>query len=60
MAKGFGLDVVLCAAEEKLNLNVLSVLKLMTEALHVHWYASGRLYARLTKNTRMLNRIGKY
>lgn len=60
MAKGFGLEIELCAAEEKFNLNLLSVLKLMTEALHVHWYASGRLYARLTNNARMLERIGKY
>lgn len=60
MAKGFGLEVELCAAEEKFNLNLLSVLKLMTEALHVHWYVSGRIYARITNNTRMLNRIGKY
>lgn len=60
MAKGHGLKVELCAAEEKFNLNTLSVLKLMTEALHIHWYASGRLYARLTNNERMLNRIGKY
>ena len=60
MAKGFGLEVELCAAEEKFNLSPLSALKLMIEALHVHWYASGRLYARLTNNARMLNRIGKY
>lgn len=60
MAKGFGLEVELCAAEEKFNLNFLSAFKLITEALHVHWYASGRFYARVTNNTRMLERIGKY
>lgn len=60
MARGFGLEVELCAAEEKFNLNVMSVFKLMVEAVHVHWYASGRLYARLTNNTRMLERIGKH
>ena len=60
MAKGFGIEVELCAAEEKFNLSLLSISKLMLEAVHVHWYASGRLYARLTNNARMLNRIGKY
>ena len=60
MAKGHGLEVALCAAEEKLKLNLLSVLKLMVEALHVHWYRSGCLYAKLTNNVGMLNRIGKY
>lgn len=59
MAHGFGLEVNLCAAEEKLNLNLLSVLKLMIEAFHVHWYVSGQLYAHLTNNTRIINRIGK-
>lgn len=59
MAHGFGLEVNLCAAEEKLNLNFLSVLKLMMEAFHIHWYISGQLYAHLTNNTRIINRIGK-
>lgn len=60
MANGFGLDVELCAAEEKMNMSLLSVVKLMIEAIHVHWYISGRIYAKLTNNTSMLNRIGRY
>lgn len=60
MAKGFGLEVDLCAAEEKMNINLLLLLKLMLEALHTHWYISGRVYAKLTNNTRMINRVGKF
>lgn len=59
MADGFGLEVELCAAEEKLSINLLSLSKFMIEALHVHWYISGRLYANLTNNARMMNRVGK-
>lgn len=60
MAEGFGLEVGLCAAEEKLALNLESLSKLMLEAVHIHWYKSGRFYANLTNNKRMLDRIGRY
>lgn len=57
MAEGFGLDVILCAAEDNLKLNLVSVFKLAIEALHVHWYISGHYYAHLTGNDRMIKRI---
>lgn len=60
MAKGFGLDVELCAAEENFRLNPVSFLKLAIEAFHYHWYNSGRVYAHLTNNARMIKRVGKY
>lgn len=58
MSKGFGLDVELCAAEDKLASNLVSLLKLMLEALHVHWYISGHYYAHLTNNKSMIKRVG--
>ncbi len=58
MAEGLGLEVELCAAEDKLNINLLMFLKLMLEALHVHWYIVGRSYAHITKNTRIIKRVG--
>lgn len=58
MAEGFGLDVALCAAEDKLKINVTSLYKLGIEALHVHWYLSGHYYAHLTNNNRIINRVG--
>ncbi len=58
MSEGFGLDIVLCAAEDKLNFNPVMLFKLMLEALHVHWYISGHFYAHLTRNDRIIKRIG--
>ncbi|MCK4864629.1 MAG: YdcF family protein [Gammaproteobacteria bacterium] len=57
-SEGFGLDVVLCAAEDKLKLDFVTLFKLMIEALHVHWYLSGHYYAHLTNNKRIINRLG--
>lgn len=55
---GFGLDVDICAAEGKLNINFITLFKLMVEALHVHWYLSGYYYAHLTNNNRLIKRVG--
>lgn len=60
MAKGFGLDVELCAAEENFKLDLVAILKLLVEGFHYHWYNSGRVYAHLTSNARMIKRVGKY
>lgn len=58
MTEGFGLNVELCAAEDKLSLSFPSIFKLFIEALHVHWYLSGHYYAHLTKNNRIIKRLG--
>ena len=58
MAEGFGLDVSLCAAEKELNINLSSMYKLVIEALQVHWYICGYYYAHLTKNDRIISRVG--
>jgi uncharacterized SAM-binding protein YcdF (DUF218 family) len=58
LAEGFGLKISLCAAEDKFNLNLISIYKIMIEALHVHWYVCGHYYAHITKNNRIINRIG--
>lgn len=58
MSEGFGLDVALCAAEDKLNINLVTLSKIMIEALHVHWYLSGHYYAHLTNNNRIIKRLG--
>lgn len=57
-SQGFGLDVVLCAAEDKLKFDFVTLFKLMIEALHVHWYLSGHYYAHLTNNKRIIKRLG--
>ncbi len=58
MAEGFGLDVSLCAAEKEFSINLGSMYKLVIEALQVHWYICGYYYAHLTKNERIISRVG--
>jgi len=58
MGKNLGLSIEVCAAEEKLCMNTSSIVKIILEALHVHWYTVGRHYAHITKNNSMIERIG--
>lgn len=58
LAYGLGIQVEPCAAEENLKLNLVTVIKLALEALHVHWYLVGRYYAHATNNKRMIERVG--
>ena len=58
LARGLGLRVEVCAAEEKLSMNSSTMVKLLLEALHVHWYTVGRHYAHMTKNNRIIERVG--
>lgn len=56
MAAGLGLTISPCAAEERCVFwNKLP--HLMLEAVFLHWYWSGRIFAQLTNNRRMLEKI---
>ena len=57
MAEGFGFVVEKCAAENTYSPHPLDALVLLVEAFHLHWYLTGRTYAKLTHNQRMLSRI---
>ena len=57
MARGFGLRIHCCAAEADFHLSPLVILKLLIEAFFLHWYFTGKYWARLTSNRRMLDRI---
>lgn len=56
MAQGFGFDVELCAAEDTFTLGVAEIVALFGETFFLHWYLSGRIYAKITHNQRMLDR----
>ncbi len=56
MAQGLGLDIRPCAAEADCQL-WNKIPRLMLEAFFLHWYWSGRLFAELTNNRRMLEKI---
>lgn len=57
IAEGLGLPHRLCAAEPELNLDAPTMLRLLKESYHLHWYYTGKLWARLTGNRKMLARI---
>jgi len=47
----------LCAAEESLELNPTLLLKLLIEAIYIHWFVVGKYWARISGNQRMLRRV---
>lgn len=57
LARGFGFIVHRCVAEDSLSLGIVFTTKLLAETFFLHWYLSGRIYAKLTRNKRMLARI---
>jgi len=57
LARGLGIAHSLHPAEQKLELNAATALKLAMEAFYMHWYIVGKIYSTVTKNEKMLNRI---
>jgi uncharacterized SAM-binding protein YcdF (DUF218 family) len=57
MAQGFGYIVQRCAAEDVFKPGFRTIAHLFTESFFLHWYLTGRYYAKLTRNQRMLARI---
>lgn len=58
MARGLGLAVAPCAAEERFRATPAMLARLALEAFFVHWYVVGRGFARLISHRGMLARIG--
>ena len=58
ISSGMGIELTPCAAENKYAF-FSTFFKTMIEAFYLHWYWSGRIYGRLTRNTRVLNKIGQ-
>jgi uncharacterized SAM-binding protein YcdF (DUF218 family) len=54
LASGLALITRPCAAEESVD---LPLNKLLTETIFLHWYWAGRVYATVTRNQRMLDKI---
>ncbi len=58
MAASLGLTYELCAAEDILTaLRPASMHRWLSESFYVTWFTTGKLWARLTRNRRMLARI---
>lgn len=57
LALGLNLRPLLCAAEERLRLNVPTILQLLREAFFLHWYVVGRVWSQWTGNRKSLAKI---
>lgn len=57
LASSLGIPHQLCAAERKFHYNVKNLLKSVQEAFLIHWFYTGKCWAILTKNQRMLEKI---
>ena len=57
LANGLGMYPMLCAAEDNFSAAPSTWPRLLLEAYYLHWYHTGRLWSRLTKNSHSLARI---
>ena len=57
LANGLGLTLHICAAEDKNRLPLKLWPRLLLEAYYLHWYHTGRIWSRLTRNRHSLARI---
>jgi len=57
MAQGFGFIVKRCGAEDCFKLSMQKMISLLAEAFFLHWYLTGKYFAIITRDRRMLARI---
>jgi uncharacterized SAM-binding protein YcdF (DUF218 family) len=57
LAAGLGIAHTPCSAEDRRMAALRDVPRILNEALLLHWYVTGRCFARLTGNRRMAARI---
>jgi len=57
LATGFSINATPCPAEQSLKPTLVDLLKITSEAFHLHWYFTGKYFAQLTNNHKMLERI---
>lgn len=57
IASSLGIEHHLCACEAKFNLTPMTLFRLILEAWYILWFKTGRSWARITRNQRMLDRV---
>lgn len=57
LAKSFKINHDLCAAESIFQPDPKIIVKCLLEAFYIHWFYSGKFWATLTQNKRMLDKI---
>jgi uncharacterized SAM-binding protein YcdF (DUF218 family) len=57
LAEGLDMHPVICGVESRFELTRGNIGKLMKEGLLLHWYYTGRIWAKVFRNKKMLQRI---
>jgi vancomycin permeability regulator SanA len=57
LADSLNISYTLCAAEDYFGCSLQNVGKCLKEAFYIHWFYSGKYWAKLTGNKRMLDKI---
>lgn len=57
LASSLGIRHQLCAAENSFRCDPATLLKCLLETFYLHWFFSGKCWAMLTRNQRMLNKL---
>ncbi|MCP3662664.1 MAG: glycosyltransferase [Gammaproteobacteria bacterium] len=57
IARNMQMSPQMCAAEDEFEITATSLTALLREGFFVHWYKTGRAYAKLTGNRKMLEKI---
>ncbi|MCI0653644.1 MAG: YdcF family protein [Methylococcaceae bacterium] len=57
LATSFAIQHHVCAAEQHFRLDAETIVKCLIEAFYIHWFYSGKYWAKLTRNRRMLTKI---
>lgn len=57
LASSLGIEHQLCAAETKFRCSPATLVKCLVESFYLYWFFSGKCWALLTGNERMLNKL---
>lgn len=57
LAESLSINYTLCAAENDFSCTLGNLGKCLKEAFYIHWFYSGKYWAKLTGNKRMLDKI---
>ena len=57
LAESLSITYTLCAAEDDFSCSLHNLGKCLKEAFYIHWFYSGKYWAKLTRNKRMLDKI---
>jgi len=57
LANGLSIRNTICAADDQFSYSFSNLIKVLKEAINIHWYYTGKTFARVTRNKKMLARI---